>query len=159
MAPFLDLATAGGFRKADLLRLGPLEGELGRVLEYQDWAVCRLKPQRRSREMARQVLVFADICVREEPIGRFRVRPVLNGCRKGFPRRFSQCRQHNPPAAGLGKRRFHSIEFTVAAGGSTVLTERNELAGESLTRSFRGDETLGVAQCIQRPLGLTAWKG
>jgi PAS domain-containing protein len=34
------------------------------------------------------------------------------------------------------KRRFHPIGFTVAAGGSTVLTERNELAGESWTRSF-----------------------
>jgi transposase-like protein len=34
------------------------------------------------------------------------------------------------------KRRFHPIEFMVAAGGFTVLTERNELAGESRTRSF-----------------------
>ena len=39
------------------------------------------------------------------------------------------CQEHR-------KRLFHPIEFRVAAGGSAGLTERNELAGESRTRSF-----------------------
>jgi hypothetical protein len=38
--------------------------------------------------------------------------------------------------APLGKRRFHPIDFTVSVSGMSVWTKRNELVGESRTRSF-----------------------
>lgn len=34
------------------------------------------------------------------------------------------------------KRRFHPIDFTVSVSGMSVWTKRNELAGDSRTRSF-----------------------
>src|SRR3989338_2774356 len=86
----LALPAARGLCEADLLRRGPLEREFRGVLQHQDRAVRRPYPQPRGREVTRQYLVFADILVRKEPVGRFCVRPVLECRRQGFPRPLTQ---------------------------------------------------------------------
>lgn len=73
--------------------------ENSRVLQYQDRAVRCLNPQRSCCKMARQDLVFAYILVREEPVGRLRVCPILERCGQRFPWPFTQSGKHSsqPP--------------------------------------------------------------
>jgi hypothetical protein len=99
MSTLLALPPAGGLGEADLLWRGPLEREFGRVLQHQDRAIRRADPKGRSCEVTGQDIVFADIFIREEPVGRFRIRPILERRGQGFPRPLTQGGKHRsqPP--------------------------------------------------------------
>lgn len=56
-------------------------GELLRVVQYQHQSISSLDPFSGALEMIRQDVFIADLRVREESLGRFRVGPVLAGKR------------------------------------------------------------------------------
>ena len=63
-----------------------LIGELRRVLQQQNGAITGVKPRARRSEVAAQDIAFLHFRVREEPVGRLGVRPVLECKGKGRKR-------------------------------------------------------------------------
>src|SRR5690554_5426144 len=87
---FLQLAADRYLREADLLRRRALEGEFSGVLQDKDRAIGGLDTQRGGHEMALHDLVFTDIAISEEAVGRLGVRPILKGRGQRLARPFPE---------------------------------------------------------------------
>ena len=155
----LVLAAVDALGEADQLRLFPLVGELGRVLQDQDRPAGRSHALTRRLEMALENSVFANPCVGKEPVGGFGVCPVLAGPGNGLAHRAAHLIENlvQPPVQALiGKLPLGDLVVHPACRAPIYACVGNSplrsLAGHR--RPGRDSEPGTESQPIQRPQGL-----